>query len=367
MRFTYLLLLGLLLTSFTPKESQDFRSFYKPRENPVLRADSTYTFMDPVKNELIRWQKADVFNPAAIVKDDKVFVLYRCEDNPAKALGGRTSRIGLAVSTDGIHFEKYKEPVLFPDNGEFKQFDYPGGCEDPRIVETEEGTYVLTYTSWNYKKARLSVAFSTDLLHWQKKGLAFAKAGNGKYLEDWSKSASIITTFKNNKQVAVKINGKYWMYWGENFINLAWSENLYDWFPLTDEKGELKKLVIPRPGKFDSQLTECGPPAILTDEGVLLLYNGKNATGKDADPKLPKGTYSVGMVTFNKHNFEKVIARTDTCLLKPTLPHEIKGQYVAGTVFSEGLVRYKNKWFLYYGTADSYVGVAVSDLPLKNK
>lgn len=42
-KFTCLLLLAVLLSSFTSKESQDFRSFYKPKENPVLRADSTLT------------------------------------------------------------------------------------------------------------------------------------------------------------------------------------------------------------------------------------------------------------------------------------------------------------------------------------
>ncbi len=42
-------------------------------------------------------------------------------------------------------------------------YDYTGGCEDPRIVETEEGKYILTYTSWNQKVARISIAVSKDL------------------------------------------------------------------------------------------------------------------------------------------------------------------------------------------------------------
>ena len=82
---------------------------------------------------MVRWQRADVFNPGAIVKDGKVFLLYRAEDNPAAILGGRTSRLGLAESTDGIHFTKHPEPVLFPDNDAFSEYDYPGGCEDPRV------------------------------------------------------------------------------------------------------------------------------------------------------------------------------------------------------------------------------------------
>ncbi|MEO6356159.1 MAG: hypothetical protein ABIU77_05045, partial [Ferruginibacter sp.] len=69
---------------------------------------------------------------------------------------------------------------------------------------------------------------------------------------------------------------------------------------------------------------------------------------------------SVGEAVFDINDMEKVIFRTDTCLLKPSLPHEITGQYAAGTTFSEGLVYFKGKWYLYYGTADSFIGVAIA-------
>lgn len=356
-------LLFLVLTSGCtnhPVSKWDFISFYKPTENPVLRADSTFTFMDPIKKATVRWQRADVFNPAAIVRDNKVYLLYRSEDNPAAILGGRTSRIGLATSEDGIHFTKYPTPVLYPDSSEFMKYDYPGGCEDPRIVQTEDSTYVLAYTSWNYKIARLSIAFSRDLIHWEKKGPAFVKTDSGKFLDIWSKSGSIITKKVGDKIVAAKINGKYGMYWGEEFVNLAWSDNLIDWYPSLNEKGELRPVISPRKNKFDSRLTECGPPALITDEGIVLFYNGKNSEGDDADVRIPKGTYSVGKVVFDINNPEVIISRSDTCLLRPTLPHELFGQYTAGTTFSESLVYFQNKWFLYYGTADSFVGVAIS-------
>jgi beta-1,2-mannosidase len=362
-RIFYLLILFLAAgCSTTPQVEWNFRSFYKPAENPIVKADSTFTFIDPVKKTEVKWQKADVFNPAAIVKDNKVFLLYRCEDNPAAFLGGRTSRIGLASSDDGIHFTKYPEPVLYPDSSEYMKYDYPGGCEDPRIVQTDDSLYVIVYTSWNYKVARLSVAFSHDLIHWEKKGPALAKAYDGKFLDIWSKSGSIITKMDGDRQVAAKIDGKYWMYWGENFVNLAWSENLYDWYPSVDEKGELKAVISPRENKFDSQLTECGPPAIINKEGIVLFYNGKNSEKDDATAEVPKGTYSVGKVVFDINDPEKVLSRSDTCLLRPTLPHEMTGQYKSGTTFSEGLVYFKGKWFLYYGTADSFVGVAESKL-----
>jgi predicted GH43/DUF377 family glycosyl hydrolase len=339
----------------------EFLNFIKPAENPVLSADSSYTFLCPVQQRTVKWQKADVFNPAAIVKDGKIHLLFRAEDNPDARLGRRTSRIGLATSEDGKHFTIHPEPVLYPDKGAFYKYDYPGGCEDPRVVVTEDGLYVMTYTSWNQETARLSIAFSKDLINWEKKGPAFARAYDGKYLDLWSKSGSIITRLEGEQQLVEKIDGKYWMYWGEHFINLAWSENLSDWYPSENEAGELEAIIETRPGFFDSNLTECGPPALITEEGLVLLYNGKNSDGEDASPDLPRGTYSVGKIVFNPAQPREVWFRSDTCLLQPTLPHEVSGQYTSGTTFAEGLVRYQSKWFLYYGTADSYVGLAIEE------
>jgi predicted GH43/DUF377 family glycosyl hydrolase len=358
--FLVLFLITATITGFAQVKLKQLSSFYKPAQNPILRADSTLVFFDSLKNENVRWQKADVFNPAAIVRDGKVYLFTRSEDNPAAILGGRTSRIGLAVSDDGINFKHFPAPVLYPREDGFKKYDYPGGCEDPRVVETEDGRYVMAYTSWNYDVPRLSVAVSRDLFHWEKTGPAFATAYNGKFLNMASKSGSMITEMKGGRPILAKIKGKYWMYWGEHFVNLAWSENLKDWHPLLDSLGELKQTIKTRPGKFDSDLTECGPPAIVTDKGILLIYNGKNATNEKADPGLPKGTYSVGQVVFDRRDMETVVSRTDKYILKPSLPHEVTGQYKAGTTFSEGLVFFKGKWYLYYGTADSFVGLAIS-------
>ncbi len=102
----YLVLLLNFGCNTHPSLEWDYKSFYKPNENPIIKADSTLTFVCPVKNELIKWQKADVFNPAAIIKDNKVYLLYRCEDNPKAFLGGRTSRI--RVSLWNLQFSQAK-------------------------------------------------------------------------------------------------------------------------------------------------------------------------------------------------------------------------------------------------------------------
>jgi predicted GH43/DUF377 family glycosyl hydrolase len=115
----------------------------------------------------------------------------------------------------------------------------------------------------------------------------------------------------------------------------------------------------PTPEDFDSHLVEPGPPALYTEKGILLLYNGKNLSGAGAGKTTPEGTYCGGQVLFDPEHPEKVLKRLEKPFICPTLPHEVSGQYKAGTTFTEGLVYYKGNWFLYYGTADSMVGVAV--------
>src|SRR5205814_8191427 len=135
--------------------------------------------------------------------------------------------------------------------------------------------------------ARLFIATSKDLVHWKKHGSVFKKAGGGKYINYWSKSGSIISERKGNKMVAAKINGKYRMYWGESNIYMATSENLIDWNPIAETDPSKKQfdslrhyeafkiLFSPRRKKFDSELVEPGPPAIVTKEGILFIYNSK--------------------------------------------------------------------------------------------
>lgn len=315
-----------------------------------------------MQDKKIGWEESDVFNPAATVKDGRIYVLYRAEDNSATGIGKRTSRIGLAESEDGIHMKRRNTPVMYPDKDNMKEYEWPGGCEDPRVTMTEDGLYVMAYTSWNRKVARLRIATSRDLVKWEKHGPAFAKAYNGRFKDIFCKSGSMVTTIKDEKQVLTKIDGKYFMYWGEHAVYAATSDDLVNWTPILDEKNELATVIKPRPQYFDSALTECGPPAILTDKGIVLLYNGKNQTNDSKrDKRFTAGAYCAGQLLADLKEPMKVLQRLDVPFFHPMASFEKSGQYVDGTVFIEGLVFFKNKWYLYYGCADSQVSVAIYD------
>lgn len=323
--------------------------------NPILGPELNSAFFCPVRKDTVRWEEKDVFNPAAIIRNDTVFLLYRAEDSIGKFAG--TSRIGLAWSTDGLHFTRHPVPVLFPENDSLKKMEWEGGCEDPRITEDSKGRYYLTYTAYDGDKARLLVASSNDLYHWVKHGHAFADAYAGKYVNHWSKSGAIVSKYEDGKIVAVEINGKYWMYWGDTDIFLATSDDLIHWVPVENSEGKLVSVFGPRKGKFDSDLVEPGPPAMLLEKGVLLIYNSRNVSSK-GDTSLAEGTYVVSQILLDKNNPSKVVDRMESFFMKPDKPYEITGQ-VNHVCFVEGLVNYKNKWFLYYGTADSKIAVAL--------
>ena len=346
--------------------AQDLQSWVigpltRPAEgNPVLTPRPESKFTDPILKAPVQWEALHTFNPGAIVRDGKVYVLYRAEDNSgAMEIGGHTSRLGLAESADGIHFTRMGEPVFYPADDDQKAREWPGGVEDPRIVEREDGTYVLTYTQWNRETYSVGIATSRDLKHWTKYGPAFLSAAGGKYAHLKYKSAGIVTRVVTDRLIAAKINGMYWMYWGEGAIHIATSADLIHWTPVQAESGDPAELLRPRAGHFDSTFPETGPPPVLTSAGIVVIYNGKNATS-GGDPQLGPSAYAAGEALFNPINPMHLLARTSSPVLKPELPYEKTGQYAAGTTFAEGLVYFRNQWFLYYGCADSLVAVATA-------
>jgi len=336
--------------------------------NPILTPGKG-SFTDPIWKKKVLWEEKDVFNPAIVTRNGKIYMLYRAQDKVGKP--GGTSRIGLAVSSDAVHFTRMTKPVLYPDNDAYKAKEWQGGCEDPRVVSNDKGVYYMTYTAYDGDLARLFVATSKDLLHWKKYGSVFTKASNGKYANKWSKSGSIVSKYIDGQAVATKINGKYWMYWGDTQIWCATSDDLINWTPIAMKAGEHRsaalrgpaltladlKVVLPtRNGKFDSDLVESGPPAMLTDKGILLIYNSMNA-GSFGDKSLPVGTYTAGQVLFDKNDPTKILHRLDHYFMRPEKPYEITGQ-VNEVCFLEGLTKFKGAWYLYYGTADSKIAVA---------
>jgi len=296
-------------------EKWGFGSWKRASDAPILSPQGT------------SWESAGTFNPAVIRRNGAFVMLYRAQD----AAG--TSRLGYAESTDGIHFTRRAGPVLAPET----EYEKDGGVEDPRLQKFGD-TYYLTYTGYNKKDAQLCQATSQDLIHWERKGVILP-AYKGNWNKGWTKSGAIVPE---------QIDGKYWMYWlgtsadKTDQMGLSYSADLLHWTEATETP------VLPRrPGKFDSRVVEPGPPPILTESGIVLVYNG-------ADDKL---IYRAGVAVFDRKDPRKLLSRTDAPILSPEKDWEKAGQ-VPNVVFVEGMARQGNRWLFYYGGADKYVGVA---------
>jgi beta-1,2-mannosidase len=273
------------------------------------------------------WEAAGTFNPAVIMRDDKIVMLYRAQDKQG------ASRLGYAESTDGIHFTRRDEPVLSPST----DYEKDGGVEDPRLVQFGD-TYYLTYTGYNKKDAQLCLATSKDLIHWDRKGIIIP-ANKGNWNVKWTKSGAIVPE---------KIDGKYWMYFlgtsadNKDQAGLAYSTDFLHWAEATQTP------VLPvRPGRFDSRVAEPGPAPILTSDVIFLVYNG-------ADDKL---VYRTGIAVFDRRDPTKLLWRSEEPLFAPEKEWEKVGQ-VPNVVFVEGMVKWQNRDMFYYGGADMQVGVA---------
>ena len=248
-------------------EGWEIGPFTKHDGNPILAPQGS------------TWESKDVFNPAAWTDGDTIFLLYRAEDSTGIGRWNGTSRIGLATSRDGISFAREPQPVLEPS----EPWEIPGGCEDPRVTRIG-GLHYLTYTAYDGETARLALATSRDLRNWTKHGLVFPERG-------WTKSGAILPH---------KIDRRYWMYFGDTNIWAAHSPDGLEWTVVEEP------VLTPRAGMFDSRLVEPGPAPLMTEEGILLLYNG-------ADQDL---VYSAGQALFDPRDPTRLIARSE----EPFLP-----------------------------------------------
>ena len=318
--FSLFLLSATLATTAIAAEKWAFGPWRRASDWPILAPQGNV------------WESAGTFNPAVVKHNGKFAMLYRAQDTAG------TSRLGYAESTDGVHFARRAEPVLSPET----DYEKDGGVEDPRLQKFGD-TYYLTYTGYNKKDAQLCLATSHDLIHWDRKGILLP-AYKGNWNKAWTKSGAIVPE---------KIDGKYWMYWlgtssdKTDQMGLSYSTDLVHWTEATETP------VLPRrPGKFDSRVVEPGPAPILTQSGIVLIYNG-------ADDKL---VYRTGVAVFDRKDPRNLLSRTDQPIFGPEKEWEKVGQ-VPNVVFVEGMVRQGQRWLLYYGAADKYVGVA--EAPMK--
>jgi len=209
--------------------------------------------------------------------------------------------------------------------------------EDPRIVWFESlEKYAITYTSFSPAGPQVSLAFTKDFKTFDKRGVMLSP-------ED--KDASLFPRKFGDRYVLIHRP----IVRGEQHIWISLSPDLVHW-------GEHDILITRRSGWWDDAKVGLGPQPIETDEGWLIIYHGVRETASGS-------LYRVGLALLDREDPTKVIKRADPWVMGPREDYEYRGD-VPGVVFPTGAVmdEEEEKLRIYYGAADSSIGVATANL-----
>lgn len=333
------------LTLYWKPATQEKTWLNRSSENPVLGPDPSAW-----------WESEAVFNPAAFVHDGRIHLLYR-------AIGSDgVSRIGYAMSDDGVHFTRHREPAYDP-SGEMlrraaesrKRLSYTplsyspvnygsgggwGGSEDPRAVIID-GELHMTFTSfegWSNVRIMMTTMslenLSCGLFNWS----------NGVYLSPPGEVQ------KNWVLFPEKIKGRF-----------ALMHNIYPTVEIayfTQKQIEDGEYICSRfarearKGAWDTYMRGAGAPPLKTPEGWLLLYHA-------VDEKEPH-KYKVGALLLDLADPTKVLYRSDTPILEPD--HWYENDWKPGVVYASGAVIFNGELIVYYGGGDKYIAAAKANL-----
>ena len=292
--------------------------FQRSAANPILTsADVPY----PVNS---------VFNPGAAQVGDVTILLVRVED-----LRG-ISQLHVARSPDGeTDWTFDAEPLLRSDGARYPEEIW--GCEDPRLTwlpEREE--WAIAYTAYSRRGPLVSLATTRDFRTVRRLGPVMPP---------------------ENKDAALfprRIGGRWAMIHrpsplrGGAHMWMSFSPDLRHW-------GDHSVILEARDGAWwDAGKIGLGPPPLETADGWLVLYHGVHATGDGP-------IYRVGLALLDLEDPTKVLRRSDTWVFGPTAPYEISGD-VGRVIFPCGWVLdvATDTVRLYYGAADTVVGVATA-------
>ncbi len=330
--------------------------FTKYENNPILRP-----------NPENQWEERCVLNPAVIYDEGKeeFVMLYRAAGNDVR----HQIKLGLATSKDGIHFVRQSSEPAFQAGHE----EADGGCvEDPRLMKIGD-IYYLTYAARAYAPGQywlqeyvegVSLApryldetdvIADEIPKFAKDNITVTYLAATKDFKVYKKFGRITEATVDDRDVYLfpeKINGKYCMISRPKFKNLSYPTMPSIWISFGDDLIEYDKPELLMTGEtwWETQRMGGACPPIKTKEGWFMLYHGVD----------DEGTYRVGAVMLDLNNPKKILARTKEFLMEPEFDYETSGIY-NGCVFPTGNVVKDGVLYVYYGCADTYIGLATCD------
>lgn len=281
-------------------------SFVRHPESPLM-----------YPNPLHQWESMNVFNCAVTQHNGLFHMHYRAQGVDF------ISRIGYAVSADGIHWNRMENPVLSPHNG---REDYRG-VEDPRVIPLD-GKFYMCYTAYGVSEYYPMLAQSENLITWEDIG-PLEKDRN-----------------KDHVLFPEKINGQYViLHRRPSSIWIGYSDDLVNW-------GNHQILMSPlKDVEWQNKSIGANGIPIKTEHGWLLFYHGYGE----------KHIYRHSVALLDLEDPSKVIHRPRTFIMEPTETWEIRGD-VPNVVFSCSNNVVGDEVYFYYAGADRLIGLATAPL-----
>src|SRR3989338_2531885 len=306
--------------------------FARAAENPIITPDKTHQF-----------EAKATFNPAVIRIHHTTHILYRTLSND------NTSYIGYAASKDGVHIdERLSEPIYGPrEDFELKKISGGNsGCEDPRVTKIGKVVY-MCYTAFDgIGPPRVAVTSITEKNFLRKNFI-------------WEKPVLITPVGCDDKDTCIfpeKVKGNNQ---SQYFILHRVGNDLCGDYlkTLNFKKDTVKKcirIIGPRINSWDSSKVGISAPPIKTKAGWLLLYHGVSKS---------HNTYRIGAILLDLKDPTIVLARTTDPIFEPQELYEKVG-VVNNVVFPCGMAVKDGLLYIYYGGADTVVGVATIELDI---
>ncbi|WP_034263233.1 hypothetical protein [Actinospica robiniae] len=286
------------------------------------------------------WESQHVLNPGVVYRNNQFDMLYRAD-------GGNPDQIGLATSTDGLSFTRSaSNPVITNNVDPYES----GGVDDPRLYELN-GTYYSFISGYDWSNSppqTIMETTSTDLVHWTTAVPIINTNYDPAVVTDGNDTPVLINT---------QYGQRYVMYFGDSdpakgrFI--AYSTDMLHWtnitpftmnFPSDYAPWEICVTVT------NYQTVANGP----VNHNILMFVAG-TLMAHD------RWYYGISEVEFSSTNLTQQLGQLTEASLSPAEPYELNGR-TANTVFMNSILFHNNQWYMYYGAADTSIGLATAPL-----